>query len=522
MTTATAQALDGTPRSAVRRRRVAVVVTTYVLLAGALGAAIWGGIELRRWAWDAAEPIRFHGDIRNGFRQGQWALDVGYLHVYDQLLERHGTDGRFGLDYPPLRLLVMTQWVGWLEAQEPGIERWRNEYALTWPLLRLNLAMELAAVAAIFLLVRLWVRRQGDALGEPRELRAAGLGALAALLLWFNPPLILDAHAWPQWDAWALPFFLWALLMASLGRFGLAGGILAVGAMLKGQLLIVAPVLLLIPLLRGRFAAVGRMILGFAVGVVACTVPWLAPDAPAIKLAGGVAGLIALPVWALTRRGLRSPRVQLTTAAALVAGVLLAAGLLGGSFAWCHVGFGYAVRSHDRLAMGPVANLATLLGRGWGWRLESPIHLPLLNMSIELRTLLGLSYAATVAWCGWLAARCAAERRTVFLMAATLPWITMFTFMPQMHERYLVWGAACSAAWVALGVGPALLHLLISGQAFMMILRAMIGRRRDELPALRNALDGAIPDIAWALLVIVGVLLWWVTAHGLRGGKMTA
>ncbi len=340
MTTALSDGLAGVTPSAVRRRRVARVVAMYLLLMGTLGVAVWGGVELRRWAWDTAEPIRFQYDIQNAFNQGRRALDVGYLHVYDQLVDRHGTDGRFDLDYPPLRLLVMTRWVAWLGAQEPGIERWRNEYALTRPLLRLNLAMELASVVAVFVLVRWWVRRQAGALAEPCEVKAAGWGALAALLLWFNPALILNAHAWPQWDAWALPFFLWALWMVSVGRFGPAGFIIAVGAMFKGQVLIVAPVLVLIPLLRGQIGGVLRMALGFALGGVACAAAWLVPDAPAVKFAAGLAGLITLPAWALHRRGPRGLRVQVIAAGSVVVGVLLAAALLGGSFAWFHVGFG--------------------------------------------------------------------------------------------------------------------------------------------------------------------------------------
>ena len=36
-------------------------------------------------------------------------------------------------------------------------------------------------------------------------------------------------------------------------------------------------------------------------------------------------------------------------------------------------------------------------------------------------------------------------RNSAFLVAISAPWIVMFTVLPQMHERYLVWGAALSA-----------------------------------------------------------------------------
>ena len=40
------------------------------------------------------------------------------------------------------------------------------------------------------------------------------LRAVRRAFAWLEPSLILDAHAWPQWDVWILPFYLFATLAA--------------------------------------------------------------------------------------------------------------------------------------------------------------------------------------------------------------------------------------------------------------------------------------------------------------------
>ena len=38
-----------------------------------------------------------------------------------------------------------------------------------------------------------------------------------------NPAVLIDGHAWPQWDVWPVPFVVFALLAASCGRWLVAG-----------------------------------------------------------------------------------------------------------------------------------------------------------------------------------------------------------------------------------------------------------------------------------------------------------
>src|SRR5436309_2468026 len=85
-------------------------------------------------------------------------------------------------------------------------------------LLSVNLFCELLSALAIFLLVRIWVHRASGATGSrflhrlPAENRAWICGLAAAGAVWLEPSMILDAHGWPQWDVWILPFYLFAAL----------------------------------------------------------------------------------------------------------------------------------------------------------------------------------------------------------------------------------------------------------------------------------------------------------------------
>jgi hypothetical protein len=127
--------------------------------------------------------------------------------------------------------------------------------------------------------------------------RGWACGAVAAMLVWFNPLLLIDSHAWPQWDVWILPFFIAAALMASLNWWMLAGALLGVGCMLKGQLLLGAPILILWPLFEGRFGALARIVIGFVLGAEMIVWPWVV-NSPAglhwVETATIAAGLILI------------------------------------------------------------------------------------------------------------------------------------------------------------------------------------------------------------------------------------
>ena len=278
-------------------------------------ALLFGGVQLRRLAWKETKHLRFQHDIVNGFYWGSQTLKEGrklspndppdswrafargYLGLYERV-RRDAYKGQYNLDYPPLRLLVMSIWAKEVRAKYPGAEDGTPEYVE--PLLRVNMFCELLTAVGIFFLVRLGVRRASGATDSgllhrlPTEQRATICGLLAASVAWLEPSMILDAHAWPQWDIWILPFYLFATLAALKKRWFWCGCLLALGGMLKGQLLFVAPFFIFWPLWQKRWARAGRVLTGFAATAALVVSPWLLRNPLGwivVAIAGGAAAL---------------------------------------------------------------------------------------------------------------------------------------------------------------------------------------------------------------------------------------
>ncbi len=240
------------------------------LLAGLIATLLLGGIQLRRWTWEKTRHVRFQHDIVNGFYwgsqsveearrlsvdknyAGSWAAFFhGYFALYDEV-KREAYEDDYGLDYPPLRLLVMSIWAKEVRTEFPGVDDGHPHYVGV--LLKANLLCELISAIAIFLLVRFWLRRTTGAMTArfwrifPAEHRDWICGLAVATVVWLDPSVILDAHGWPQWDVWIVPFYLFAALAALKNRWFTCGCLLAAGTMFKGQLLLVVPFFLLWPL----------------------------------------------------------------------------------------------------------------------------------------------------------------------------------------------------------------------------------------------------------------------------------
>src|SRR5439155_3817966 len=201
----------------------------------------------------------------------------GYLSLYERVKD-DAYENDYGLDYPPLRLLIMAIWTKQVRDGFPWVD---NEHPkLVNPLLKLNMVCELVSAAAIFFLVRSCVQRSLPAHSTwppwlSREQRASICGLAAASVAWLEPSIILDAHAWPQWDVWILPFYLFAALAALKNRWFWCGCLLAVGAMLKGQLLFVGPFFAFWPLWQKRWHSALHVLAGFPATAAAIVSPWL-------------------------------------------------------------------------------------------------------------------------------------------------------------------------------------------------------------------------------------------------------
>jgi hypothetical protein len=281
-----------------RRRWKTYVLRALIWLC--IGAAMWvcavEGLRVRRWIYDAADPIRFVDDMRRGTFWGLHASGPeGYFNQYDKMDAQvpEWQDSRWApwLDYSPLRLLVMREWGAWQwkhHPPKPGIslmDAWQRPYWFTAPVLRFNTVLEGFSALFAFLLTQHWVVR--GTLAEKRgHFTGVWQGVAAALFIWFSPDMIVNAHAWPQWDTWVVPWYLCGCLLASLDWWFAAGVAIAIGVNFKGQMLPITPIFVIWPLVQGRVGAAVRWICGagfcYSVIVSGWLLSYLPPDRLAV------------------------------------------------------------------------------------------------------------------------------------------------------------------------------------------------------------------------------------------------
>jgi hypothetical protein len=501
--------------TAIRSRKIVVALL--------LIALFFGGLWLRRTAWAETTHLRFQRDIVNGFYWGSQTLNEGrrlspdegsdswltfargYLGLYDRV-EREAYENNYYLDYPPLRLFAMSIWAKGVRAKFPGAEDGTPEYVE--PLLVVNLFCEIITALAIFLLVRLGVRRASGATDSgllhrlPLAERGTICGLLAASVVWLEPSLILDAHAWPQWDVWILPFYLFATLAAVTRRWFWCGCLLALGGMFKGQLLFVTPFFFFWPLWQKRWARAARILAGFTGTFALVVSPWLLQNVAAWMLVATVGLAVAL----FFRR--RHSRNAAAWAAGLAGVTAFVVGAFGdGSFAWLKVGFLYGSERYPYLFISSCYNLPSILSN-WGCSLKAPFlsgHLGSLH-AFNLQWTLRLIYLGCLALCALGAARHVRNRDPRLLIAVAAPWLIMFALLAQMHERYLVWGAVLSAAALGVSLRLTLLHFLFSTMSAVMIYQVLLLDKKFG-PTLHtiDLLEHARPIASWVLLAAVAI-----------------
>ena len=504
-----------------------------------------GGVQLRRWTGQNTRHVRYQHDIVNAFYWGQetlkeahrlspgdaaansWtALFRGYLALYDRVKEEAYNDD-YGLDYPPLRLLTMAIWSKEVRDGFPWVD---NEHPkLVNPLLKINLVCELVSAAAIFFLVRLCVERSVHAHSTwptwlSREHRASICGLAAASAAWLEPSMILDAHGWPQWDAWILPFYLFAALLALKNRWFWCGCLLALGAMFKGQLLFVVPFFVLWPLWQKRWVSVLRLLAGFTGTAALIVSPWLLRTAGAWVAFAAVAGASLLVVLRY-----KLPHKGVWLAGILGCATFIIGGFTSGSFAWFEIGFLYGTKHYPYLFISSCYNLASLLAAA-GWSLQDDllsVHVRSVHFHLTLQWALRLFFLGAVALCARGAARQLRNRDPRVLIAITAPWLLMFALLGQMHERYLVWGAVVSAVALGVSVRLSIIHFIISAASTAMIVHVMLVDKKLD-PTLRaiDVLHGIRPYASVLVLVCVALYFWdalgWWMPTFRRGAVKTA
>lgn len=491
-------------------------------------ALVFGGIELRLWTWRRTKHLRYQHDIVNGFYWGSETLAEakrlspdepaadswqgflrGYLSLYDRV-KQQAYESDYQLDYPPLRLLVMSVWAKQVHRDFPGAEDGKPEYVE--PLLRLNLVCELAGATGIFFLVRLWLRRARGAT-HSRFLRKFSVrerdwicALAAASAAWLEPSLILDAHAWPQWDVWLVPFYVWAAFAASTKRWFWCGCLLAAGSMFKGQLLFVTPFFIFWPLWQKEWTSALRVVTGLIATTALVASPWLLRN-PFSCL---IVALACITAYLLAQFcNIRHGGVWMAGVGAVA--VILSGVFLGGSFAWLQVGFLYGSEHYPYLFISSCYNIPSLLA-DHGWSLKDVLwsrEFGSLHVALNLQWTLRLVYLGGLALCALGVARHARQHDARALMAMAAPWLVMFALLGQMHERYLIWGAVVSA--VALGVNLRLsaFHFLISLASTAMIVHVLLVDKKLD-PTLRviDVLEKARPIASWIVLVCIALCLW--------------
>lgn len=490
-------------------------------------ALFLGGVQLCRWTGQNTRHVRYQHDIVNAFYWGDEVLKEarrlspdkesanslagfsrGYFGLYDRVKE-DAYENDYHLDYAPLRLLVMAIWTKQVRNGFPWVDNERPK--LVNPLLKINLVCELVSAAAIFLLVRLCVRRSLHAHSTwpawlSRENRASICGLAAASVAWLEPSMILDAHGWPQWDVWILPFYLFAALAAFKNRWFWCGCLLALGAMLKGQLLFVAPFFVLWPLWQKRWISALRVLAGFTTTAALIVSPWLLRTPVAWIAFAALAGasLLIAVRYKLPHRGA-------WLAGILGCAVFVIGAFTGGSFAWFEIGFLYGTKHYPYLFISSCYNLASLLAAA-GWSLKDNLlsaHVGSIHFHLTLQWALRLVFLGTVALCARGAARHLRNRDPRVLVAITAPWLLMFALLGQMHERYLVWGAVVSAVAVGVNVRLSIAHFVISAASTAMIVHVMLVDKKLD-PTLRaiDVLHGIRPYAAVLVLLCVALYFW--------------
>jgi hypothetical protein len=499
------------------------------MLVALLVATIFlAGIQLRRWIGDTTRHVRYQHDIVNGFYWGSEVLKQarrlspdeatanswtgfcrGYFALYDRVKHK-AYEHDYGLDYPPLRLLVMAIWAKQVRNAFPGVDDGHPK--LVNPLLKINLLCELLSAVAIFFLVRLCVQRSSwttlPSLLQrfPQQHRASICGLAAAAVAWLEPSMILDAHGWPQWDVWILPFYLFAALAALKNRWFCCGCLLAIGAMLKGQLLFVAPLFVLWPLWQKQWVSALRVLAGLVATIALMVSPWLLRT-PAAWIAVAAVSGIGLSFFL---------RYKLPHGSAWLAGIIGCAVLVigafaGGSFAWLQLGFIYGTEHYPYLFISSCYNLPSLLSK-IGWSLNDSFlsaHFGSLHLHVTLQWTLRLLYLGGLVLCARGLARHLRDRDTRALIAIAAPWLLMFALLGQMHERYLMWGAVVSAVALGVSVRLSIIHFIISIASTAMILHVMLVDKKLQatLPAI-DALKHIRPYGSVAVLGCVAVYLW--------------
>jgi hypothetical protein len=176
-------------------------------------------------------------------------------------------------------------------------------------------------------------------------------------------------------------------------------------------------------------------------------------------------------------------------------------------------GFLYGAEHSDQSLAAPGANnLGALLRQHFGWDRTGEVveSVTFRGSPVTIGGLMKTSYTVGIVACAIALGVHTRRNDPRALMAMAAPWILFYALMPQQSGRYLVWASAATAMCAGIGVGPVLLHLLISVFSALTILHVLILYSHNPTwwPALTDFLNGMYPGASWLTLMCAAVLLY--------------
>jgi len=358
----------------------------------------------------------------------------------------------------------------------------------------------------------------------PVPIRAPLCGLLAAAAIWLNPAMLLDSHAWPQWDMWILPFFILAALACSVNRWTTAGVLLDIGCLLNNQLLLVAPVLIFCPLLAGWPWRFLRILGGLAVGSALILWPWLMAGRATGYYALGIAAVAAIVMFIIWHFVKPSRKIVLVHCLVMIVGASMWIGGLTRSEkqTWYTVGFQYGSSHNQSLRIDrSMGNLCSIMESRFGWQWDdvvTTLHVPGIQQpqvfnvidftrGIYLLALILCTIGAAVHF----------RRNDVKALAALVaPWVLFPTILPQMAARYTILPVCMAAALLGISTSLSLLQMLLALLCCVMLGHEMLLNNPRFSPLAMRITSAAIPDLGWVMLLVTAMFLYLAIAPSRR------
>ena len=252
--------------------------------------------------------------------------------------------------------------------------------------------------------------------------------------------------------------------------------------------------------------------------------------------------LLGVP-WILPRRLL-----HVWGALVLAIGIWSGAAIFPGDWSWKTVGFDYGSHKFDHLSIsrGRGGNLPGILEQRFGWAThDDALTVPMPNLASRLygqprrpraaeaapawthrlrldgtpvvldlkQSLIGLDLVVLLA-CGVGVAMQSRRNDPRILSALAAPWMAFPLLLPQMMNRYYVWGGALSSMLIGVSSGLGWIHVLFTLIGTGTICNQMLLQDPGRSPRLQQLFVKITPDDGWILLACTAVVLFTALTPG--------